>query len=85
VGSRSFCCAKSSLELGHVEEEDGNDEGEANGWEEVPIARFLAEQWWMLDNRQAAGADCHEVEPLPVGSSQLRKIANSVSRYSHDN
>jgi len=49
--------AKHVMEFRHVEEEDGDEQGEDDGGEQVPVEA-------VVEDRQAAGAQGEEVEPL---------------------
>jgi hypothetical protein len=68
------------LELRNIEPEssdaEGKDNGQDNGREEEEVLRAFVEDWWMLENRETPGSDCHEIKPLPVEKigGQLRKM-----------
>ena len=57
-----------SLELRDIQPEDSHAQCESDGGEEEEILCLLVEGGWMLENGEAAGADCEEGEPLPVGT-----------------
>jgi hypothetical protein len=64
------------LELRNIEPENSDAEGKDNGREEEEVLRAFVEGWWMLENRETPGSDCHEIKPLPVEEigGQLRKM-----------
>lgn len=58
--------SKHTLQLRDVEPENGHDERERNGREEVQILCLSVESGWVLEDGETAGAEREECEPLPV-------------------
>jgi len=65
VLSRDLAGPKDRVELGHVQEEDGDYKGEEDRWEQKEVSRRFTEEGWVLQDRETAGAGGHEIEPLP--------------------
>ena len=67
-----------SLQLRNVKPEDGHAKRKDDRGEQQQILSLFVEGRWMLEDAQAAGAEGHEAEPLPVKvsiSSDTRLIS----------
>jgi hypothetical protein len=58
--------AEHGLEDGDVEPKDGHEQRKDDGGEQPEVLRQLVEGRRVLEDAPAAGANGHEVEPLPV-------------------
>lgn len=55
-GDLSGC--QDGLQGGDIQPEEGHDEGEQHGGEEVVILRLLVEEWGVLEDGETPGTDC---------------------------
>jgi hypothetical protein len=56
--------------------EKRNAQREDHGWEEVEVLGSFIADGGVLEDAEAAGASCEEVEPLPVGDVSTSKTPN---------
>jgi hypothetical protein len=61
--SRYLARIQRILQGGDIKPENGHQERENNGREEVEILCGFIEGWWVLEDGEAAGAEGHQVEP----------------------
>jgi hypothetical protein len=76
-----ICCVERVLQCGDIIPEEGHDKGEKNGGKEVNVLRGLVEERWVLEDGEATGADCEEVEPLPKDISQPARQPYDMMRW----
>ena len=70
--------AQNTLQIRDVEPENCHYKGEGDGGEEVKVLCGFIECWGVLEDRETARTDGHEVEPLP--GRILGTARNGVTR-----